>query len=288
MNSRPSEHNQLLQKIARILDYVTRMEGTRPMRQMAQELNIARPTLYRLLDAMVAEGLLLRVEGRYHPGPRVLHWAADALNRPEVGRLARPALQRLADETGLTASVHVRMGHCRVCVERVEGAGIVRPHVRIGESLPLHVGASGKILLAWLPQDARQELVALSCAAYPEHPLNTPEAAFDIIRQQGWALSLGERDEALASLSAPVFGPRGDVVAALSISGVRQRFRDDQVAQWRTRVMEAASAVSAMLGGHAFAAGGHPGPGAHSATPEETAPTGPPPHDEGHRPDSEG
>ncbi|MCL6599557.1 MAG: IclR family transcriptional regulator [Alicyclobacillus macrosporangiidus] len=268
MNPRPTEHNQLLQKIARILDYVTRVEGPRSMRQMAQELNIARPTLYRLLDAMVAEGLVLRVGGRYHPGPRVLHWAADALNRPEVGRLARPALQRLADETGLTASVHVRMGHCRVCVERMEGAGIVRPHVRIGESLPLHVGASGKILLAWLPQDARQELVVQSCAAYPEHPLNTPEAAFDIIRQQGWALSLGERDEALASLSAPVFGPRGDVVAALSISGVRQRFRDDQVTQWRTRVVEAAAGISAMLGGNA-------------------APTGPRPHAERHRPDSE-
>ncbi|MCL6517023.1 IclR family transcriptional regulator [Alicyclobacillus sp.] len=250
MPERTHEQNQVLQKTARILDYVSRLSHPRPMHRMAKDLGIARSTLYRLLDAMETEGLLLRANGTLRIGPRVIHWAAEALNQPDITRVARPSLERLAEATGLTASVHVRMGHSRVCVDRVDAPAVIRPHVRIGESLPLHVGASGKILLAWLSTDARQDLVAQSFAAFPSHPVVTREADFQRIREQGFAVSLGERDDALASLSAPVFGPRQALVGALSISGVRHRFVPDVIAAWRDHVMAEANLLSTLLGGN--------------------------------------
>jgi DNA-binding IclR family transcriptional regulator len=221
------------------------------MQQMSKELRIPRPTLYRLLDALVDEGMLVRLDDGYHPGPKVLQWAAEVLNQPLVARWARPFLQSLADESGLTASIHVRMGNCRVCIARVEGTGVVRPHVRIGESLPLHVGASGRVLLAWLPDEVRQQYLNASYAQFPQHPLPSTAEAFVTVRAQGWALSLGERDEALASMSAPIFHPTGDVAAAISLSGVRQRFTDDKVPVWRDLVIHTAAQISRLLGAQA-------------------------------------
>jgi DNA-binding IclR family transcriptional regulator len=243
------EKNQVLRKIVQIMDYVTCSRRTRvSMQQMSKDLGIPRPTLYRLLDALVEAGCLVRTGDEYLAGPKVLGWAVQALNRAHVGRLARPWLEELARKSGLTASVHMRMGGARVCVDRVEGTSVVRPHVHIGEPLPLHLGASGKVLLAWFPEASRHALIRASCAQFPEHTQVPPEEIFAAVRSQGWALSLGERDEALASLSAPVFGPAGDVVAAISLSGVLQRFTDDNVAVWREQVVEAARAVSSCLG----------------------------------------
>ncbi len=154
------------------MDYLAhRGLGYISVQQMSRDLNIPRPTLYRLLDGLVDVGMLIRLDGGYHVGPKVLTWASKTLTRPDVVRLARPSLEKLAYESSLTSAIYIRMGSCRVCMDRVEGPGIVRHDVRIGESLSLHVGSSGRVLLAWLPDETREELLQASCTQFPEYPL---------------------------------------------------------------------------------------------------------------------
>ncbi|MCL6625768.1 MAG: IclR family transcriptional regulator [Alicyclobacillus shizuokensis] len=231
------------------MDYLAHREpGYVSMQQMSRDLKIPRPTLYRLLDGLVDVGMLIRLDGGYHVGPKVLTWASKTLTRPDIVRLARPSLEKLADESALTSALYVRMGSCRVCMDRVEGSGILRHDVRIGESLPLHVGSSGRVLLAWLPAETREELLQASCTEFPQYPLTASAQDFSKVVAQGWALSLGERDEALASLGAPIFSSTGEVTAAISLSGVRQRFTDEKIQAWRELLLQAAAKVSTLLG----------------------------------------
>jgi DNA-binding IclR family transcriptional regulator len=241
--------NQVLHKVVQILDYVVRMDTNKfSIQQMSLDLQIPRGTLYRLIDALVEEGLLIRQQKGFHIGPKVFDWTVQLLNQPDVVRLAHPFLQSLALESGLTASLYVRMNEYRVCLDRVESTGIIRPNIRIGEALPLHVGAPGLVLLAWLPAEQRQHYLAASRTAFPQYEWHTDDATFSRVREHGWALSIGERDEQLASLSAPVFNATGDVIAAVALSGIRHQFTETKINGALDMLLIATSNISMLLG----------------------------------------
>ncbi|WAH36805.1 IclR family transcriptional regulator [Alicyclobacillus dauci] len=245
-----SEKNQVLSKIVQIMDYVVHMDSSKfSMQQMSQDLQIPRGTLYRLIDALVEERLLIRQQKGFHIGLKVFEWTVELLNQPDVVGLAHPFLQSLALESGLTASLYLRMNEYRVCLDRVESAATLRPTVRIGEALPLHVGAPGLVLLAWLPAEQRQLYLAQSRAQFPHYEQHADDSMFSRVRQQGWALSLGERDEHMASLSAPVFSATGDVAAAIALSGIRHQFRaETHIDNWREMLVTTTVNISRLLG----------------------------------------
>src|SRR5215210_188765 len=154
-------------------------------------------------------------EGRFCLGPR--------LTGPSLASLARPAMERLRDETGESVQLYVRRGDRRHCVASLESPHGLRTIVAVGASLPLAVGSAGKVLRA------------------------DPE-----VSRRGWAQSVEEREPGVASVSAPVHDGRGDVVAAVSVSGPIGRTTRSPGRRYAASVVAAASAVeTALLSGPA-------------------------------------
>ena len=97
--------------------------------------------------------------------------------------------------------------------------------VKVGAAYPLHAGASSKALLAFLPADEiddylrRSELDALTTETITDGTILRRE--LDQIRQQGFAVSLGERQAGAGSVAAPVLNDRGEVVMVVGPSGCR-------------------------------------------------------------------
>ncbi|MDQ0189381.1 IclR family transcriptional regulator [Alicyclobacillus cycloheptanicus] len=230
--ARDANRTLVIQKVGAILDYIAQHRGIERSRtQMAADLQIPRGTLHRLLKDLEEERFLTRDETGYAVGSRVLALAAEVLNDRDILCLARPHLQRLSAQTGLNASLYVRMEECRVCVDRVEGPSILRPAVKIGELLPLHLGASGIILTAWLSEGLREDLLRRSRARFGrdgmrpgQDQLHRDAAWWAAVQQRGWVLSVGERDPELAALATPLFDVNRTVVASLSISGSTYQF----------------------------------------------------------------
>jgi DNA-binding IclR family transcriptional regulator len=121
----------------------------------------------------------------------------------------------------------------RVCVDAVESSRELRTFVPIGEELPLWAGSAGKVFLAaMLPEQAERHIRrmrALTTATPTAERLRRQVAT---VRRQGWAASAGERQEGVGSVSAPVHGPLGATIAAVSSqtdvahpSRRRQRYR---------------------------------------------------------------
>jgi DNA-binding IclR family transcriptional regulator len=111
----------------------------------------------------------------------------------------------LRDETGESAQLYVRDGDHRVCVAAAERPSGLRDTVPVGARLPLIAGSGGKVLLAWDEPG--------------EWPAGVDVSELRAVRQRGWAASVAEREAGVASVSAPVHGPDGSVIAALSVSG---------------------------------------------------------------------
>lgn len=241
----------VLDKVMAILDAFQDGSDRLEPAQVASRVGISAPTAYRLMTAM-ASHRLLDVEGRdYRLGTRLLQLGASVSEGVEVRAVALPHLKSLRDATGETVELQFRTGHSRVPVEMVVGHRTVRTMGQIGVPLPIHVGASSRVLMAWLDEDGALELAGRSAAQSPGADWD-PERYRDRLRQvraQGWEFSSGERDPETAAVSVPVIDRVGDVVAAVVVSATLARLADPA---HRTAVVAQArvcgEAISADLG----------------------------------------
>jgi DNA-binding IclR family transcriptional regulator len=180
---------------------------------LVEASGLSRATAHRLAVALETHGMVRRTgDGRFALGPR--------LAGPSLAERARPALERLRDETGESVQLYVRRGDRRLCVASLESPHGLRTIVAVGASLPLDVGSAGKVLRG------------------------DPDA-----HRRGWAQSVEEREPGVASVSAPVRDAVGDVVAAVSVSGPIGRTTRSPGRRYATAVVAAARAVERALGG---------------------------------------
>lgn len=224
----------VLDRSVAILDAIER--GARTFTAIAEATGLTRSTAHRLLRALEDHGFVFHVGGRgYALGPRLLGLAATAMRELPLRDLARPALERLASTTGESAQLYVRDGEQRVCVDAVESDRELRTIVDIGASLPLTKGSAGKVFLAWGPS---------ADVGVDDRLLRQLHTT----RQRGWADSVGEREEGVASVSAPVFGPGASLLAAVSVSGPASRVGALRAKRYAPAVVEAAREIERTMG----------------------------------------
>ena len=205
--------------------------GPATLAGVVEGTGLPRPTAYRLLSALEAHRLVTRDDGRYSLGVRLSSWGSRAVGVDLVER-ARPMLVALRDETGESTQLYVRERDRRVCVASVErvGGGL-RDTVPVGAVMALGLGSGGKVLLAW--------------AEDREGVSGADELAE--IRRRGWAESVAEREAGVASVSAPVFGPGGDLRAAVSASGPISRLGEHPGERLAGAVVAAAREIESSL-----------------------------------------
>lgn len=243
----------VLDKVMAILDAFadgsTRLDpGT-----VAGRVRVSAPTAYRLMGAM-AQHRLLDVDGRnYALGSKLLELGSRANRGIDVRAVALPHLRRLSEESAETVELQIRTGHRRVPIEMIVGSRTVRTAGEVGVPLPVHVGASSRVLLAWLDEEQAMRLAQDSADEMPDHPWDrdTYLTRLRHVRQQGWEYSRGERDPETSAVSAPVWDRNGYVAAAVVVSSTLTRLGDGP---HRTAVIaqlqEATRAISADLGHH--------------------------------------
>ncbi len=218
----------VLDKVMAILESFPDGSARLEPRDVAARLEISTPTAYRLMKGMAGHGLLERDAAGYRLGVALLHLGARVADGLDVRQVARPHMQRLRDSTSENAELHQRHGATRVPIEVLTSPLALRPIGQLGVPLPLHVGASASVLLAWLDPDESAELARTSHArstADEEFDVSRFARRLDLVRQQGWAASDGEREAGLASVAAPVRDGTGAVVAAMVVSGPAARLR---------------------------------------------------------------
>ena len=188
--------------------------GPATLAQLVQATGLARPTAHRIAVALEHHRLLTRdVQGRFILGPRVSE-LASAAGEDRLLAIAQPLLIQLRDQTGESAQLYRRQADVRVCVAAAERASGLRDTVPVGAALPMTAGSAAQILLAW--EEAERMHRGLRDAKFTAATLAS-------VRRRGWAASAAEREVGVASVSAPVRGTGGRVLAAISVSGPIER-----------------------------------------------------------------
>lgn len=224
----------MLDKAVRILSFLA-TDGPASVAGVVEGTGLARPTAHRLLSALEAHHLVARHEGRYALGMRILGWGNEVAAGAGLVGASRPALTALRDATGESTQLYVREGDARVCVATAERATGLKTTVPVGAVLPLVLGSAGKVLLAWAEErDGFEEGPAPS--------------VLEGVRRRGWAESVSEREEGVASVSAPVLDGEGRVRAAVSASGPIARLGNSPGARLAGEVVAAARKIEEALG----------------------------------------
>lgn len=202
----------VLDKTVAVLN--TLESGPASLAQLVAATGLARPTAHRIAVALERHRLLTRdIQGRFILGPRIAE-LATAAGEDRLLAIAQPVLIQLRDLTAESAQLYRRQGDSRICVAAAERATGLRDTVPVGAALPMSAGSAAQILLAW--EDAERMHRGLRGAAFTA-------ATLAQVRRRGWAASAAEREAGVASVSAPVLGQGGKVIAAVSVSGPIER-----------------------------------------------------------------
>ncbi|MEI6875905.1 MAG: IclR family transcriptional regulator [Spirochaetota bacterium] len=225
-----------------ILDCFTQGQLELSLSEIAARINLAASTTSRIIATLERRGWLARDPGslRYSLGPASARIGTLGFSGIEIGKVALPLmrdLNRIYDEG---VSLYVVQGDERICVECVESSRPLRRVIKVGDRHLLTRGAAGRVLLAWLPEDRREELMR-------RDPFTTEEA-LEELRRSGFTVSLSEREEGVTSIAAPIQDARREVVAALAMSGPSVRFEGPGFNDKIAKVKKHADMISEALG----------------------------------------
>ncbi|HNY64397.1 MAG TPA: IclR family transcriptional regulator [Deltaproteobacteria bacterium] len=215
---------------------------------------ITQSTVSRILATLDKKRCLERdpESGKYRLGIRFHQWKGALAQEADITDLARPIMENLRDDCGEEVTLYVPGDGNRICAEAVKSRYGVAKITQVGKVLPLHCGASGKVILAHLPEKTRKRIVhSGTLEKYTPKTLTDPaklEADLARIRTEGYAVSIGEREEGTYSVVAPVFDNSGSIAASLCISGPIFRFPEEERGRLVEAVRCAARKISMKLG----------------------------------------
>ena len=205
----------------------------RSLADLVDATELPRATAHRLAVALETHRLLGRdTAGRFVLGARVGELAAS-LPDPVV-TAARPVLTWVRDEVGESAQLYRLDGTERVCVAAAERTQGLRTTVPVGTRLPLSAGSGAQVLCAF---------------ADPAGVIGSAFTARSLadVRRRGWAQSVAQREAGVASVSAPVLSPEGDLLGAISVSGPIERLGRSPGARLAPVLVEGARRITAAL-----------------------------------------
>jgi DNA-binding IclR family transcriptional regulator len=221
--------------------------------EVSTTLGLSKGTVSRYLLRLESAGLLVRLPDRkYTLSPRVYHWGQAAKPGADIQTQARPIMEGLANRFGEPVSLFVLASGVAVCIDQVDGLHPVRLNASIGRQLPLHTGASPRLLLAYAPTDIQEAVLAEE--PFPRMGPATLTTGEELrvelarTRERGYVVSVGESNEGVIGIAAPVLDASGQVVAALSIAGLETRLRSPLREECLSSVRSAANEVSEALG----------------------------------------
>lgn len=200
----PANRTESVERAMSILSAFSTQRPILSLADLAEETGLHKSTILRLTNSMMIYGFVQRDnDGLFSVGPSVwrlgLIFRRDFTKREHVA----PSLKILAEATGETASFYVRSGNERICLYRENSPNLLRFHVEEGMRLQLSTGASGLVLRHFSGEDVGD---------------------LGKFNKNGTVSSVGQTNPNISSVATPVFDAGGDLIGALTVSGLANRF----------------------------------------------------------------
>lgn len=221
----------MTEKIFAVLEAVSQSGGCNSVNSISKELGLPRSTAHRIMQDMRECGMLVYVNGKgYTISAKLKRLCLQCSGNTDFLDVMIPIAREVSKETGETVSINILIGMERTCVYRVEGLNPAIRNVRVGDHSPLFVGSAGKLFPAYMDAEKRQEALAYAKESGVVTNKNIVDVMeqMQIIRQQGYSLSLEERYPGCWSIAVPIIGMISEeLLGTLSISGLLTNYNND-------------------------------------------------------------
>ena len=231
--------SESIRAVERALDVLLCFSSQTPelsMTQIAERVGIHKSTVHRLLSTLEKKRFVDRdpITGSYHPGIRLLQVAYLSFEQNDLRRIATPFLRILCERSLETVDLAIIDGTEVIYLDVIESPQRVKLAAAIGMRLPTYCTASGKAILAYLPEESVKRILAGGMPRHTEHSLTDLETLFEnlhLIREQGFAFSEQEYEEGINAVGAPILDHNNLPIASVAVAGPAYRLT-------RTRMME--------------------------------------------------
>jgi DNA-binding IclR family transcriptional regulator len=248
---------QVLDRTFAILELFDESRPEWTATEVARGLDLPVPTAHRILTALARRGYVSQHEEtkRFRLGAAALHLGDRARVVVDLRSVALPALRRLSRDTGETSLLTVLTPRSDkgVCLERVETSQPLRLSVTPGRRLPLHAGASQKVLTAYMDTEALDQALAHPLEHLCHNTITDPRLLREElarIREAGWAGSFEETNLGVWGLAVPILDASDSIVCAIGIAGPSARLAQERISDLIHRIHEGAEEIAQALGDH--------------------------------------
>lgn len=245
-----------VQSIDRALSVLESLTGEREgvsLARIAQRVDLHKSTTHRLLSTLCARGYIEKLPGgEYRLGRRVVELASMYLNQLELKTEAQPHLRRLLQQTTQPVHLAVLEGLEAIYIDKMETLHSIRMYSQIGLRAPAYCTGVGKaLLIGYSDEELTARLEGIPLEYKTPNTITDPALLVKEIRRsrrRGWACDNEENELGIRCIAAPIYDYRGDLVAAVSTSGVARVLEPSRDAEMAKYVKHCAEAISARMG----------------------------------------
>lgn len=242
-----SEVSLTVLRAIKIINHLNEVPGPQGLTDISQSLSLSPTIVHRLLTTLKMEGMVFQDPKTklYSLGTVFLDYANKILTEMPLASLVEPWLIKLRDLTGETVGFYVPSGNVRICALEYESKQEIRRSVGVGRRIPLHLGASGRAILAFMNEEM-QSRVLYSLSDEQKESVRT---LLEKTVKDGYSTNEEEITPNVGALSAPVFDQNQRVIGALSVSGPVFRWNRTVMETFVPALREATRTISASFGG---------------------------------------
>jgi DNA-binding IclR family transcriptional regulator len=229
-------------------------KGTIGITEASTYLGVNKSSAYRILSTLEAKGYVKQdpVTLKYKLDIIYIKYAESVLEDLKIRDIAKPYLVELCNKTRETAHLCTLFQNKALFIEQEKSSEIISVNTHIGLSEDVHCSAVGKVLVAFLPDDKRDNIISsMVMKPYTRRTITNPDALrFELkkVLENGFAIDDEEMSSGVRCIAAPIMNHKGEVIAAIGISGTVYRIRVDNLQEYISTVVEVASKISQSLG----------------------------------------
>jgi DNA-binding IclR family transcriptional regulator len=250
----PTDYN--VRAVERALQIMGCFDDEHPERgisEIAQVVDLHKATAHRIVTTLVNYGFLERAADgqKYRLGLELTNLGFKVIRRMDLRTEALPFMTQLVQEWDETCDLSIFDQGQVFYIEVLRGNRALNIAAAIGQRLPAHCTASGKLFLAHLPPGELDTILNQPLALYTDKSTTSPDELrkqLEIIHRQGYAIDLEELEVGVCAVAAPIFNRQGTIIAAMSIPSPTSRMTPERIPEIAEALKEATTAVSRRMG----------------------------------------
>lgn len=217
--------------------------------EIEKDTGLPKSTIFRILNALI-EGDFIEQDPdthRYKIGMQFFCLGSIYQSQLDLRNVALPYMKQLSKDSQETIELNIVDGTNRFCIDKIDSPLAVRNFVQVGDRHPLHLGASGKSLLAFIDKKEQEKIIS---KLTEEYDFDVQQLRQDLkeIKEKGYAFTKGERVIGSFAVSAPILNGEGELLATITLAGPIQRLSEERETELIKLLTTAAKKISEKFG----------------------------------------